>query len=726
MHTKPVTPINNSPIYRPVSSDPVSSAKVMNDQYLSKFIQYLPNATAMLDQQMRYLVCSDQWQSQWELSYQLLGLSHYEIFPDLSAAWRHQAEQCLRGDLVTSKIELLMTIPNGSKQWVSWLMQPWSDQAGAIAGLMLSAEIISERKQAELDLLENQEQLEAVLDAVPGLVSWIDDDLKYLGVNRHLANSFDLPTKIFVGREVGFLQTSRKFNDFVYEFFASDLWTASREITADVKGESKTYLIVAQKYHRRQSALAAVFVGLDITLRLNTERELRRSEEKYRTLTENFPNGLVLLFDQDLRYTLAEGEELAKMGLSKSDIEGKRLNQVFLPELAQLFWQDYQSALNGNLTTRQFSYRNQIYQAHILPLTNEAGEVFAGMMMTQNVTASVDAMQAVQNSEEQLRLKTIELAETLQKLNSATTQLIQKHKMSSLGQLVAAVAHEINNPVNFISGNIAHASNYAQDLLKLVELYREYYPEPVPIIENEIEEMGLEFMKKDLPKLLSSMALGAERIRGVVRSLRQFSHLDEAAMKPVDIHEGLESTLLILQNRLQAKGGRPGITVIKQYGNLPLVECFAGQLNQVFMQILTNAIDALETENNDDNSNGHGIVPPTIYIRTSMNHEAEVRISISDNGPGIEAENLPLIFDPLFTTKSPGRGTGIGLTIAYDLIVDKHGGNLLCHSVLGQGTEFIIEIPIHQNQIQDINNFDELEELENNLPQLAQSDATHA
>lgn len=722
MHTKSVPPINNSPIYRPVSSDPVSSAKVMNEQYLSKFIQYLPNATAMLDQQMRYLVCSDQWQSQWELSYQLLGLSHYEIFPDLSAAWRHQAEQCLTGDLPTSKIELLMTIPNGRKQWVSWLMQPWSDQTGAIAGLMLSAEIVSERKQAELDLLENQEQLEAVLDAVPGLVSWIDDDLKYLGVNRHLANSFDLPAKIFVGREVGFLQTSRKFNDFVYEFFASDLWTASREITADVKGESKTYLIVAQKYHRRQSALAAVFVGLDITLRLKTERALRRSEEKYRTLTENFPNGLVLLFDQDLRYTLAEGEELAKMGLSKVNIEGKRLNQVFLPELAQLFLPDYQLALSGGCTARQFSYRNQVYQAHILPLTNEAGEVFAGMMMTQNVTASVDAMQAVQNSEEQLRLKTIELAETLQKLNSATTQLIQKHKMSSLGQLVAAVAHEINNPVNFISGNIAHANNYAQDLLKLVELYREYYPEPVPIIENEIEEMGLEFMKKDLPKLLSSMALGSERIRGVVRSLRQFSHLDEAAMKPVDIHEGLESTLLILQNRLQAKGGRPGVTVIKQYSNLPLVECYAGQLNQVFMQILTNAIDALEDENNEVN----GIAPPTIYIRTIMNNENEVRIAISDNGPGIEEKDLPLIFDSLFTTKPLGRGTGIGLTIAYDLIVDKHGGNLLCHSVLGQGTEFIIEIPIHQDQIKDINNVDELEEMANNFPLLKKSDATHA
>jgi len=722
VHTKSVPPINNSPIYRPVSSDPVSSAKVMNEQYLSKFIQYLPNATAMLDQQMRYLVCSDQWQSQWELSYQLLGLSHYEIFPDLSAAWRHQAEQCLTGDLPTSKIELLMTIPNGRKQWVSWLMQPWSDQTGAIAGLMLSAEIVSERKQAELDLLENQEQLEAVLDAVPGLVSWIDDDLKYLGVNRHLANSFDLPAKIFVGREVGFLQTSRKFNDFVYEFFASDLWTASREITADVKGESKTYLIVAQKYHRRQSALAAVFVGLDITLRLKTERALRRSEEKYRTLTENFPNGLVLLFDQDLRYTLAEGEELAKMGLSKVNIEGKRLNQVFLPELAQLFLPDYQLALSGGCTARQFSYRNQVYQAHILPLTNEAGEVFAGMMMTQNVTASVDAMQAVQNSEEQLRLKTIELAETLQKLNSATTQLIQKHKMSSLGQLVAAVAHEINNPVNFISGNIAHANNYAQDLLKLVELYREYYPEPVPIIENEIEEMGLEFMKKDLPKLLSSMALGSERIRGVVRSLRQFSHLDEAAMKPVDIHEGLESTLLILQNRLQAKGGRPGVTVIKQYSNLPLVECYAGQLNQVFMQILTNAIDALEDENNEVN----GIAPPTIYIRTIMNNENEVRIAISDNGPGIEEKDLPLIFDSLFTTKPLGRGTGIGLTIAYDLIVDKHGGNLLCHSVLGQGTEFIIEIPIHQDQIKDINNVDELEEMANNFPLLKKSDATHA
>jgi signal transduction histidine kinase len=283
--------------------------------------------------------------------------------------------------------------------------------------------------------------------------------------------------------------------------------------------------------------------------------------------------------------------------------------------------------------------------------------------------------------------------------------------MSSLGQLVAGIAHEINNPVSFISGNVSHATGYIQELMRLIDLYQKYYPHPVPEIKYVMEELDLEFITQDLPKLLNSMKVGSERIRDVVRSLRLFSRTDEAEMKPADIHEGLDSTLLILQNRLQAKGGRPGISLVKEYGDLPLVRCYAGHLNQVFMHLLTNAIDALEEggRNSQKNgkmqnqsflsgaSSGSGILNPEIRIRTSVVEENEVVIAISDNGPGMTEEVLGCIFDPLFTTKSPDTSTGLGLAISQHLVVEKHGGNLHCVSRPGEGTELIIKIAIGNN-----------------------------
>ncbi|QIR38489.1 PAS domain S-box protein [Tolypothrix sp. PCC 7910] len=292
------------------------------------------------------------------------------------------------------------------------------------------------------------------------------------------------------------------------------------------------------------------------------------------------------------------------------------------------------------------------------------------------------------------------LSETLHKLQQTQAQLIQQEKMSSLGQLVAGIAHEINNPVNFIHGNLSPADEYVQDLLELLKLYEKHYPHPAPEIQDFCEKVDLEFIANDLLKLLSSMRLGTNRIREIVLSLRNFSRLDEAEMKAVNIHEGLDSTLLILQNRLKAKSEHPiGIEIIKEYGKLPLVECYPGQMNQVFMNIINNAIDALDNYHNQHSQLDTQTNPSQIRIRTELTNNRRVIVRIADNGPGIPQDVQLKLFDPFFTTKPVGKGTGLGLSISYQIVVEKHAGILRCESVLGKGTEFWIEIPLQQEEM---------------------------
>lgn len=309
-----------------------------------------------------------------------------------------------------------------------------------------------------------------------------------------------------------------------------------------------------------------------------------------------------------------------------------------------------------------------------------------------------ESFTALEKSKEELENRvgerTTELKNALEELQRTQSQIIQSEKMSSLGQLVAGVAHEINNPVNFIHGNLEYMQEYTQDLLAIVQLYQQYNPNPAPEIQIAAEDIDLEFLQKDLPKMLSSMRIGTERIRQIVLSLRNFSRIDEAEFKSVDIHEGIDSTLMILQHRLKAKPEQPEIEVIKDYGTVPLVECYAGQLNQVFMNILVNAIDALE-ENNakrtyqeiEENSS-------QIQIRTSVVNSIWLEVAIADNGVGISQEFQQRIFDPFFTTKPIGKGTGMGMSISYQIVTQKHGGKLECISTTGKGTEFIIQIPL--------------------------------
>jgi signal transduction histidine kinase len=295
----------------------------------------------------------------------------------------------------------------------------------------------------------------------------------------------------------------------------------------------------------------------------------------------------------------------------------------------------------------------------------------------------------LRQSETREREKALELA--LQELQQTQVKLIQYEKMSSVGQLIAGIVHEINNPISFIYGNVVHVNEYTQDLLNLINLYQKHYPNPPTEIQQVLDDCDIELLIEDLPRVLSSIKVGAERIRQILLSLQNVLSLDKTDMKSVDIHEGIEATLLILQHQLKAKYARPDIQVIKEYGNLPLVECYAGQLNQVFMNLLSNAIDALEQSPSPGEQSRRA--NPTIRINTSVQGE-NVVIRIADNGSGMSQEIVSKIFDFFFTTKPVGKGTGLGLSISYQIVVDKHGGQLSCVSEPGEGAEFVIEIPI--------------------------------
>jgi two-component system NtrC family sensor kinase len=304
----------------------------------------------------------------------------------------------------------------------------------------------------------------------------------------------------------------------------------------------------------------------------------------------------------------------------------------------------------------------------------------------------------------QRALETVTQArKNLTELQEVQTQLIQNEKMVSVGQLVAGVAHEIYNPISFIIGNIEHAENYFQGLMTALSIYQQHCSLNNPEVQTQIEALDIPFLLEDLPQLLNSMKGGTERILGISISLRSFSRADSTSKVPFNIHEGIDSSLLILRHRLKANEGKSEIKVIKDYGTFPPVECYPGQLSQVFLNILANAIDALEERDSGRSRDEIKANPNFITIRTFLTNESEknfqdnstshVRISITDNGRGMTEEVRQRVFNYLFTTKAVGKGTGLGLSISRSIVEEKHGGWLTCNSTPGEGTEFIIEIP---------------------------------
>ncbi|MHC5849918.1 response regulator [Nostoc sp.] len=323
-----------------------------------------------------------------------------------------------------------------------------------------------------------------------------------------------------------------------------------------------------------------------------------------------------------------------------------------------------------------------------MPLRDAKGNVFGILLVTEDITKR-------QLAQEELKQQKQNLEEALAELQGTQVRLVQSEKMSALGNLVAGVAHEINNPVGFLGGNIQPALDYIKDIFGLIDLYQQEYSPPSGIIQNEIEAIDLDYIREDLPKLVGSMQEGVKRIRDISTSLRTFSRADSDRPVACNIHDGIDSTILILKHRLKSSETRPEIQVIKEYGQLPLVECFAGQLNQVFMNILANAIDALEESNIGRAFEDIKAHPNFITIITQVSeNKQKVIIKIKDNGKGMNEQIKSKIFDHLFTTKAVGKGTGLGLAIARQIVEETHGGRLSFNSVIGEGTEFILEIPV--------------------------------
>jgi two-component system, NtrC family, sensor kinase len=350
-------------------------------------------------------------------------------------------------------------------------------------------------------------------------------------------------------------------------------------------------------------------------------------------------------------------------------------------------------------TCRELDATNQRKEALLRQIIHESRE--SQDILEQRTAELQQVVQQLQQAlsdrqaaELQLKQQTQDLEQALSELQRTQSQLVQSEKMSSLGQLVAGIAHEINNPVSFIYGNINHVEVYFQKLLSLISHYQEHYPNPTPTITKAIAAIDLEFLQDDLPKLLESMKRGTERIKKIVLSLRNFARMDESEYKAVDLHEGIESTLMILENRLKAQAHRSTIEIIRTYEDLPLVECYAGQLNQVFLNILVNAIDAFDEQNQNVNllENQQNF----IHIITSVIDNQYVTIRFIDNGSGIEEADQKRLFDPFFTTKPVGKGTGMGLAIAYQTVTERHGGTLECKSSVGQGAEFVLKIPLQR------------------------------
>lgn len=722
-----------------------------SQQILQQILDSLPQSIFWKDLNSVYLGCNRNFACDAGLNspQEIVGKTDYDLpwTQEESDFYRECDRQIMDANQPQLHIIETQCQANGRQIWLDTSKVPLQNAAGKAIGILGTYEDITERKHTEIALQQLNEDLENRVqkrtDTLRILVGKLRQEIqerqkaeteqqKFVALVENSSDFIGISTldgRVLYINEAGRqlfgvrdLESALAISIGEYVFPDDREWFVRHVLPVVMQqgnwqGECRfrhfeteeaipieeNIFVVKDAETGKPLCLAAI--GRDIRERQQAEAKLQEQEQFLRTVYNGVEH---LIFSIDVsengefRYAGWNEPTARATGVSSADATGKKPIEVFGEEAGAVIAQHYRDCWQAK---RAISYEENLifygestwWMTTLTPLYSEDGNMDRLIGTTFNITEQ-------KRAESQLAKKTQDLEQTLQQLQRTQIQLLQSEKMSSLGQLVAGVAHEINNPVSFIYGNLTHVRDYTQDLLGLLEQYQDSYPDPLPNVRSEMEAIDLDFLREDLPKTIESMQVGADRIKSIVLSLRNFSRMDEADLKTVELQAGIESTLMILKNRFKPMENRPQIEVILNLDSLPPIECYAGQINQVFMNLLSNAIDAIESryaqwETEFKASNDREITAPyrgKIKIDTAIVDNHSVSIQIADNGMGISEDVRSRIFDPFFTTKPIGKGTGMGLSICYQIIVDRHGGTLECTSELGRGTEFVIRIPQQQ------------------------------
>ncbi|MEM6500808.1 MAG: PAS domain S-box protein [Cyanobacteria bacterium P01_C01_bin.89] len=620
-------------------------------QLLQVVLDNIPQAVSWKDRGLNFLGCNKAFAEMVGLANpgEIVGKSDFDMpWSKAETKWIRECDQRVidQNQPELNNIET-QTRADGTEIWLDISKVPLLDSDGEVIGVLGSSNDITERKQYEIELYRSQRQLKKQVER-ERLLNQLSMQIRSSIENRSALRD-TIETVLHSVRQV--LRVDRV----LFSWYVTDTSPQCWDIVAESHREGLSG--VPKRRYPIESPGAVV-------QRLQNCQPLRVNDVRS---------------PESIKWQSADKDH-------REFIETLGLRSILLvPAMEQNHClEQYLGLIVCCQQTESRSWTDEEVQFLQAVLNQIAIADTQTRLFTQAQATAAEA-----------QAKARELEGVLAKLRSTQAQLVQTEKMSSLGQLVAGIAHEINNPVNFIYGNLDHARTYAKDLLTLLELYQGCIPEAPAEIQEFAEDVDLEFLVEDLPQMLKSMQVGADRIKDIVTSLRTFSRMDEASMKAFNLHDGIDSTLTILNNRTKAKPSRPAVDIVRNFGELPPVECYGSQLNQVFMNILTNAIDALDERDSDRTYDEVAANPSRIVITTAL-RENTVEITIHDNGSGIPASIRDRLFDPFFTTKPVGKGTGLGLSISYQIVTEKHGGTLTCTVPDSGGTCFTILIPFRQ------------------------------